>query len=224
MARRTQRVPTRPPNVLTRFSKPQRWLTHPTVRPAITAACRFRGPCGGRLRPSKQSGPIAASAVRSPHALVSDDGNERAARWMMLRLGLAVFFTMNVMVFTFALWAYDSPAMAGETSRMAAPFADLLRSICFLMSLPVLGLLGIPLAENALAATPGRPTLHRPLARGGCRGRVSLFCRQCLARVRVAVFGGGLHDSCVCHAGTLAGSDRQGAIDGSAQRTGTAPS
>lgn len=75
----------------------------------------------------------------------SENGTNRAT---MLRLGLSVFFTMNVMVFTFALWAYDLDATLGG-STMASSFAALLRSICLLVSLPVLLLLGGPLAESA---------------------------------------------------------------------------
>lgn len=67
----------------------------------------------------------------------------------MTRLGLAVFFSMNVMVFTFALWAYDTHGMQDQTSSIAASFADLLRFICLIMSLPVLALLGTPLARHA---------------------------------------------------------------------------
>lgn len=85
---------------------------------------------------------------RIAHAIVREKGDAGANRATMTRLALSVFFTMNIMVFTFALWAYDLDATPGETV-MAGSFAGLLRSICFLVSLPVLILLGVPLAENA---------------------------------------------------------------------------
>ena len=64
----------------------------------------------------------------------------------MLRLGLAVFFTMNVMVFTMALWSEDVyPAKSFDN-----PLAETLRSVfrwgSLVFSLPVLYLLGGPIA------------------------------------------------------------------------------
>src|SRR6516165_8180493 len=67
------------------------------------------------------------------------------ARWLFARLGLAIFFTMNVMAFTMALWSADVyPAID-------APLAGLFRYLCLFFALPVLWWLGVPLAENAWA-------------------------------------------------------------------------
>jgi heavy metal translocating P-type ATPase len=85
---------------------------------------------------------------RVAHAIVQEKGTVGANRATMMRLGLAVFFTMNVMVFTFALWAYDLDKSLGST-ELAGSFASLLRAICLLASLPVFVLLGGPLAQNA---------------------------------------------------------------------------
>lgn len=65
----------------------------------------------------------------------------------MIKLGLAVFFAMNVMVFSMALWSRDVYA---EQFKMAGPLADALhqvfRYLALLFCLPVLLLLGEPLA------------------------------------------------------------------------------
>ncbi len=80
-------------------------------------------------------------------------GAEGEARWTLVRLGTAIFLTLNVMMFTMALWTqelYDARAVGA--SPLAASLADVFRYLCLLLSLPVLWLLGIPLAENALAS------------------------------------------------------------------------
>jgi heavy metal translocating P-type ATPase len=73
---------------------------------------------------------------------------EGVAANAMLRLGLAIFFTMNVMVFTMALWSEDIyPAKS-----FANPLAETLRSVfrwaSLMFSLPVLYLLGGPIAQG----------------------------------------------------------------------------
>jgi len=80
-------------------------------------------------------------------------GAEGEARWTLARLGLAIFLTLNVMMFTMALWTqelYDARAVG--SGPLAASLADLFRYLCLLLSLPVLWLLGVPLVENALAS------------------------------------------------------------------------
>lgn len=77
-------------------------------------------------------------------------GEQGDARWTLTRLGLAVFFTMNVMVFTMALWTYEFyPAGSADDSRFSQLLGELFRYLGLLFSLPVLMLLGWPLADNA---------------------------------------------------------------------------
>ena len=87
---------------------------------------------------------FAASLVRS--------GDESAAAsWTLTRLGLGIFFAMNVMVFTMALWTRDVyGAPSAESS--ADTLHDLFRYLCLIFSLPVMFLLGGPLLEESLAA------------------------------------------------------------------------
>lgn len=62
------------------------------------------------------------------------------------RLGLSIFFTMNVIMLTMALWAYaDKP-----DTRFAATLAEFLRYLSMLFALPVLILLGGPLLNSAI--------------------------------------------------------------------------
>lgn len=71
----------------------------------------------------------------------------------MLKLGLAVFFAMNVMVFSMALWTND---VYGEELRAAGPLADALhdvfRYLALVFCVPVLFLLGEPLAVGVWQA------------------------------------------------------------------------
>jgi len=83
-------------------------------------------------------------------AVTQERDEEGAVRWTLTRLGIAIFFTMNVMVFTMALWTYDVYDV-DSSEALAGSLADLFRYICLLASLPVLFLLGVPLADNAIA-------------------------------------------------------------------------
>lgn len=85
---------------------------------------------------------FAASVAAS-----GEEGGE--VRALLTRLGLALFFAMNVMMFSLALWAYDTPA-SQDSHRMAPLFADLFRFLTLVCALPVLFLLGRPLAESAV--------------------------------------------------------------------------
>lgn len=84
---------------------------------------------------------IAASIMRS-------DDEPGANQSALTRLGLAVFFTMNVMVFTVALWTWNVHELPDD-SRIHA-FREVLRYACLLFSAPVLILLGGPLVESSV--------------------------------------------------------------------------
>lgn len=81
-------------------------------------------------------------------AVTRERGQQGAIRWTLARLGLAIFFTMNVLVFTMTLWTQDfyGPSVAG--TPLAAALFDLFRWLALLGTLPVLWLLGVPLAES----------------------------------------------------------------------------
>lgn len=66
----------------------------------------------------------------------------------LLRLGLAVFFTMNVMVFTMALWSYDVYPEETFDTALATSLRSVFRWASMVFSLPVLWLLGGPIIRG----------------------------------------------------------------------------
>lgn len=111
------------------------WCGLPLARPLwSTAATAHEQFCCFGCR-------FAASVTRS-------SGESGAAAWTLVRLGLAIFFSMNVMVFTMALWSgdlYEAP----DTGQATTALQGLFRYLCLLFALPVLFLLGGPLLDNA---------------------------------------------------------------------------
>lgn len=73
-------------------------------------------------------------------------------------LGFSVFFTMNVVMLTMALWSYADPTVAVQ--RSLTPFESalghFLRYGAMLFSVPVLLLLGRPLVSHAVAGLRNR--------------------------------------------------------------------
>lgn len=96
--------------------------------------------------PGADVGPVyCCSGCRFAAAVTSERGDVGESRWMLTGLGVSLFFTLNVVMLTMALWAYaDNP----ET-RFATALADFLRWIALLFTIPVLMWLGIPLGRNA---------------------------------------------------------------------------
>src|SRR5262245_14868282 len=80
-------------------------------------------------------------------SIMAADGDEAQARGAMVRLGLAIFFSMNVMVFTMLLWS--QPLEPADSLPVA--WYDLARYGCLLFTLPVVLLLGGPLLEDVCA-------------------------------------------------------------------------
>lgn len=72
-------------------------------------------------------------------------GDEAQTRWTMTKLGLSVFFTMNVMVCTLLLWS-ESDIAGGA---MSSAWYGLFRYASLLFSIPVILLLGPPILEDA---------------------------------------------------------------------------
>jgi Cu2+-exporting ATPase/Cu+-exporting ATPase len=85
---------------------------------------------------------------RFASAVVASRGEVGALNWTLTRIGLAIFFTLNVMAFSMALWTQD-----WSHSDAAAPLArslfELFRYVCLLFALPVLLLLGGPILADA---------------------------------------------------------------------------
>jgi heavy metal translocating P-type ATPase len=80
--------------------------------------------------------------------ITGQQGAAGAVHWTLARLGLAIFLSLNVMMFTMALWTYD--VHDAGSGRLAQSLADMFRYLCLVLSLPVLFLLGGPMFESAL--------------------------------------------------------------------------
>lgn len=127
------------------------------MTPPNADACDYCGlPVHGRL----DDGPCyCCSGCRFAASITGAGGADGQTRWMMTCLGLAAFFSMNVMVFTFFLWSEGSGPEGGE---QAAVLYDLARYASLVFTVPVLFLLGGPLVESAIDDAR--------------RGRVSIDC------------------------------------------------
>lgn len=83
-------------------------------------------------------------------AIANESGEEGHNRWTLTRLGLAIFFTMNVMVFTLALWSWDVYASdAALATQSASALFELFRFLSLLFASIVVLMLGGSLLENA---------------------------------------------------------------------------
>lgn len=103
---------------------------------------------GRRSVPSQRAAEYCCLGCQFAAAVTQERGQQGAVRWTLARLGLAVFFTMNVMVFTLALWTQDFYGQASAATPLAAALFDVFRYLGLLFTLPVLWLLGVPLAES----------------------------------------------------------------------------
>lgn len=114
--------------------------------PGQPRACDYCGlPAGGGAAPGEPV--FCCFGCRFAASVTAAEGDDGQARWMMTRLGLAIFFTMNVMVFTMLLWSQPEDA----TSPQAGALYGLARHACLLFTAPVLLLLGGPLCGDAVA-------------------------------------------------------------------------
>lgn len=123
------------------------------------AACDYCGlPVGGGWGKRDDAGNESSHAplyccygCRFAAAVAQERGEVGQLRWNLTRLGLAIFFSMNVMVFTLVLWSLDVfPESETQDATKATLLWDLFRYLCLLFSLPVLLMLGGPLLDNTL--------------------------------------------------------------------------
>lgn len=95
--------------------------------------------------PDDQGRQYCCYGCRFASSIAAASGDEAQARWTMTKLGLAIFFSMNVMVCTLLLWS-ESP---GAMNEFSAAWYGLFRYASLLFSLPVLLLLGPPVVDDA---------------------------------------------------------------------------
>ena len=132
--------------------------SQPTGSGRSTSECAFCGlpipkPMFASRRPAEGALEVAGpeyccTGCQFAADVTHSGGDVGEARWTLARLGMAVFCSMNVMAFTMALWTRD---VYGDlpADALVGPWEGLLRGAGLLFTVPVLGLLGLPLAESA---------------------------------------------------------------------------
>jgi heavy metal translocating P-type ATPase len=90
------------------------------------------------------------SGCRFAHAMVQEQGAEGAVRWTIVRLGIAIFFTMNLMAFTMTMWSLDVYDVQPDPFQLK--LFEVFRWVSMLFGMPVLLLLGFPLLQDAIAS------------------------------------------------------------------------
>jgi heavy metal translocating P-type ATPase len=85
---------------------------------------------------------------RMAHAITEERGQEGAVRWTIVRLGIAIFFSMNLMAFTMTMWSLDVYDV--QRDPFQTQLFEVFRWLSMLFSLPVLLLLGVPMLQNAI--------------------------------------------------------------------------
>jgi heavy metal translocating P-type ATPase len=82
-------------------------------------------------------------------AILEEKSDASGAHSTLVRLGLAIFCTMNVMAFTMALWTDDVYGRVEAAGALSITMNGLFRYLVLLFSLPVLFFLGLPLFRHA---------------------------------------------------------------------------
>jgi heavy metal translocating P-type ATPase len=148
----------------TQYSVPSTQYTFPawSSQSENATSCHFCGlPIDGTGNASEVR--YCCYGCRFAASVTAANGDEAQARWTMTRLGLAVFFSMNVMVFTMLLWSQPQEL----ASPLVGAWYELARYACLVFTLPVVLLLGGPLVEDAGAELKrGRPSLSLLLCVG----------------------------------------------------------
>jgi heavy metal translocating P-type ATPase len=131
-------------------------MTHARARPVCDycklplSAGWWRGPASLREQ-DHEPALFCCLGCRMAAAILEVNDSGAVPRAMMTRLGLSIFFTMNVMAFTMALWTGDVYGPGAAPGELATSMSGLFRYLVLLFSLPVLALLGVPLFEHALS-------------------------------------------------------------------------
>lgn len=102
------------------------------------------------------------------YQIIREKGSAGEVSWAMVKLGVSAFFAMNVMGFSLALHASSVyPEYWIGLPEIGRQFDALLRYLLLFLSLPVVFLLGVPLAENVIRdARTGRWTVDGLIAIG----------------------------------------------------------
>jgi heavy metal translocating P-type ATPase len=127
----------------------------------MSVACVYCGltvPAGWWREPAHNEPMYCCFGCRFAHAVTQERRSAAGPINTLARLGISIFFAMNVMAFTMVLWGehvYDVDVVGDP---LAGRMYGLFRTLCLVFSAPVLVLLGIPLAADAWRAIRvGRP-------------------------------------------------------------------
>lgn len=121
-------------------------IENPTPARPELAACHY---CGLPTHFAAGAEPVyCCYGCRFAEHVTGAQGVEGANRATLARLGIAIFFTMNVIAFSMALWVQDHDGVRNDA--LAQSLWGMLRYLCLLFSLPVVFLLGGPLLDSAL--------------------------------------------------------------------------
>ncbi len=118
------------------------------------AACDYCGlplaaGWGGSLNANEQHPQYCCSGCRVAAEVAGSPDAPQATQKLLMRLGIAVFLTLNVVAFTMALWGDDVYGPTAAAHPAEGPLTALFLYLCLLLSLPVAWLLGLPLAAQA---------------------------------------------------------------------------
>ncbi|MCK6457088.1 MAG: cation-translocating P-type ATPase [Phycisphaerae bacterium] len=125
----------------------------PTRDRAPADACEFCGlpmPAWRRGTARGDSSPrYCCVGCRLAAEITQARGSAGQLNWMLTRIGLAVFLSMAVMMFSMYLYRENLGGAAGPESAVGRHLGDVMRYACLFFSAPVLYLLGGPILRNA---------------------------------------------------------------------------
>jgi heavy metal translocating P-type ATPase len=110
--------------------------------------------CGLSLSGLRPAPAYCCYGCRLVHQLTGARAESGEYPWVLARLLIGVFFSMLAMVFAVPLYS-DAIYGAGAAGEPMGPLTPLFRWLTCAASLPVLGLLGAPIARNALRGGSG---------------------------------------------------------------------
>lgn len=127
-------------------------------RPATSLPCAY---CQLPVPVYSENSPettFCCYGCRLASEITQGTGDDAVIRWMLVRIGTAVFLTLNLMAFSMALWTPDIYGVQMENRGMEQAYTDLFRYLSLIVSTPVILTLGPPLARSAVAGVvAGRP-------------------------------------------------------------------
>jgi cation transport ATPase len=100
--------------------------------------------------------------------VTQEKGQSGAVRWTVVRLGLAIFFSMNLMAFTMTMWSLDVYEV--QRDPLQQQLFEVFRWLSLVLSLPVFLLLGLPLLHGILRVRAGGQRHVPACACPGARG------------------------------------------------------